>query len=251
MFRRIVLAGSTLVIAASALAFMSVASSWKTASALTNCSASSAGWNAAETQLLGLINDFRAQNGVAPLSQSPTLANMAAWMAEDMAAHGGVANAPTHDDWTGRTFSQRASQCGATGSSAENIGWGFGSAQAMFNGWLNSPGHRAAMISSTYQYIGLGQVGTYWAADFSSSTGSGGGGSTQPTNTPVPTQPNGGGGSTVTNTPGSGSSPTGNGTPTASATPTSSAGAGTPIASYKLPSSYPIKRAMIPQISTE
>lgn len=252
MFRRLVLAASSLTVTAIALALVAGAGFSRPASALTNCSANSGGWNSAENELLGLINEFRQQNGRAPLTASPALANMAAWMAEDMAAHGGVANPPTHDDWSGRTFSQRASQCGATGYSGENVGWGFPSAQSMFNGWYNSSGHRAAMLNASFKYVGLGQVGSFWAADFSSNPGSGGGTEpptstptvrpTQPpANTPPPTQP--GGGATST--------PTDNGAPTASPSSTPSAGGATPIPGYKLPSSFPIRRAMVPLIATE
>lgn len=245
MFRKLLFAGTSLAFLAAMLTF-ATASQWKTADALTNCSANSGGWNAAENELLVLVNNFRQQNGLGPLTQSPTLANMAAWMAEDMAAHNGPANAQ-HGDSLGRDFQTRTANCGATGYTGENLGWGFGSAQAMFNGWLNSPGHKAAMINASFKYIGLGQVGSYWAADFSSSPGSSGGtGGTNPTNTPFPTQPSNG---NPTNTPAN--TPTGNGTPTASATTTTSAGGATPIPSYKLPSSYPIKRAMVPQLAAE
>lgn len=248
MFRKLLFAGTSLAFLAAMLTF-ATASQWKTADALTNCSASSASWNAAETQLFGLMNTFRQQNGVPPLKQSPTLANMAAWMAEDMAAHGGgVSNPPTHDDWSGRDYSSRARDCGSGGYNGENVGWGFGSAQAMFNGWAGSSGHRAAMLNPQFKVVGIGQAGSNWAADFSSvdDSGSGGTGGTNPTNTPFPTQPSNG---NPTNTPAN--TPTGNGTPTASATTTTSAGGATPIPSYKLPSSYPIKRAMVPQLAAE
>lgn len=243
MFRKLVLAGVGTTLAVSILSVGLTATRWTTASALTNCSATSAAWNANETQLLTLINGLRQQNGLPALKQSPALANMAAWMAEDMAAHGGgVSKPPTHDDWSGRDYYTRAQDCGSGGYNGENVGWGFPTAQSMFNGWSASPGHRAAMLNANFKVIGIGQAGSSWAADFSSIDDSGSGGGTNPTNTPVPTtaptQPGSGG-----NTPASGGSPT--------ATSTTSAGAATPIPSYKLPSSFPIKRAMVPLISTE
>ena len=40
-----------------------------------------------EDAFLGLINNYRAQNGLAPLSVDPALNNVARWMANDMAAY--------------------------------------------------------------------------------------------------------------------------------------------------------------------
>lgn len=44
---------------------------------------------------------------------------------------------------------------------AENIFAGSSSAQSIFNGWMNSPGHRDNMLNPTYTEIGVGYQ--YWA----------------------------------------------------------------------------------------
>ncbi len=44
-------------------------------------------------------------------------------------------------------------------SAGENIAWGsgsFGSSRAIFRAWLNSPGHRRAILSKEYVELGIG-----------------------------------------------------------------------------------------------
>jgi uncharacterized protein YkwD len=55
---------------------------------------------------------------------------------------------------------------------AENIAAGNSTAQATFNQWLNSPGHNANMLGSSFTVIGIGratgggQYGVYWTNVF-------------------------------------------------------------------------------------
>lgn len=162
----------------------------RTAEALTNCSADYS-INADEQAFLGLINQYRAQNGLASLSISTGLTRMSTWHATDMATK----NYFSHTDSLGRSFGTRLSQCDASGGSAgENIAAGYQTAQDVFNGWKNSPGHNANMLNGAYRYIGIARVtggsyGVYWVTDLSSTNpvASGGGGST-PTPTPAPAQ---------------------------------------------------------------
>jgi hypothetical protein len=201
---------------------------------LTNCTSTSSAWNSSELQLLNLINGLRSQSGLSALHQSPTLSNMAAWMAEDMAAHGGgVSNPPTHDDWSKRTYYQRSQDCGDGGYNGENVGWGFPSAQAMFNGWSASPGHLAAMLNTNFKAIGIAQVGNTWVADFSSidDSGSTGGGGGNPTAT----------------------RPSATSTGSATTVPTAPLATSTPApSSTAAPKPFlPLRRAFLPLISTE
>jgi len=53
----------------------------------------------------------------------------------------------------------------------ENIAAGYATAQAVFTGWKNSPGHNANMLNGSYRVIGIGLVtggsyGEYWTTDF-------------------------------------------------------------------------------------
>lgn len=54
-----------------------------------------------------------------------------------------------------------------SGTAAENIAMGYGSGEAVFNGWKNSKGHYANMIGG-YTHIGIGKSpGTYfWTQNF-------------------------------------------------------------------------------------
>ncbi len=48
----------------------------------------------------------------------------------------------------------------------ENIAMGYPDAQAVFNGWMNSEGHKANIMNPQYENVGFGQAGKYWTADF-------------------------------------------------------------------------------------
>lgn len=56
-------------------------------------------------------------------------------------------------------------------AAGENIAYGQPTAQAVMDAWMNSPGHRANILNSSYTQIGVGAVadnnGTiYWTQDF-------------------------------------------------------------------------------------
>jgi len=56
----------------------------------------------------------------------------------------------------------------------ENLAWGSGALstpQAIVNGWMNSPGHRANILKPAFTHIGIGlagggRMGTYWTQLF-------------------------------------------------------------------------------------
>lgn len=138
------------------------ASQSRPAMALTNCDTSTAELDAQELQVVELFNQARAQSGLAPYKVSPNLNRAAAWKSADPSASGSTFS---HTDSLGRMPSQRAQDCGYGGGAGENIAWGFGSAQSVVNAWLNSPGHRAAILGN-YQVVGIGRIGTAWTANF-------------------------------------------------------------------------------------
>jgi uncharacterized protein YkwD len=51
---------------------------------------------------------------------------------------------------------------------AENIAYGYSSAQSVFDGCKNSPGHNANMLNPSFKVIGIGYAGDahYWTTDF-------------------------------------------------------------------------------------
>ncbi|MEO8539283.1 MAG: CAP domain-containing protein [bacterium] len=240
MFRKLVLAGTATALVAASLGLIANASQWKSASALTNCSTNTQALDSQEQQLLTLINNFRVANGVGAVKASPTLSRAAAWMSEDLTSHGTF----DHTDSLGRSPFTRVKDCGYPSTGAGEILARTSSAQSAFTLWQNSTdGHRENMLNSRWTVAGVGHTGSIWGVDFGAIDDSGqpwDSGGTSATNTPVPTQP---GNPTASNTP-PGSS---------SATPTSSPGPGgaTPIPGYKLPSSFPIKRAMLPLVTQE
>jgi hypothetical protein len=119
---------------------------------------------------LTLINNYRAQNGVAPLQVSPTLQQAAQWMSADLAAK----NYFSHTDSLGRDPFQRMAVFGYRYSPAgENIAAGNSGAQATFNQWQASAGHNQNMLNPGYKAIGIGRAYNanssyrwYWTTDF-------------------------------------------------------------------------------------
>jgi len=112
-------------LAAILLAILAVAAQpLRTASALTNCTVADAdvALDAEEARFLQLINNYRAQYGLGPLTVSANLNRAAAWMALDM----GQKNYFSHTDSLGRSPSARAQDCGYPGGAGENLAAGTG-----------------------------------------------------------------------------------------------------------------------------
>lgn len=166
-----------------------------TASALTNCTVSDNTFDSQESAFLTLINNYRAQNGLAALTLSTNLNRSSSWLAVDMAQK----NYFSHTDSLGRDPSARAEQCGYPSGAGENIAAGtvWDTAQEAFDAWRNSAGHNANMLNASYRQIGIARYfqsgstyGWYWVTDFglvndgTSGSGSGSGGTT--TTTPPP-----------------------------------------------------------------
>jgi len=125
-----------------------------------------------EQQFLGLINDYRQDNGLGALALSPTLNRAAAWKSQHMADN----NYFAHDDLPiARTWDDRIADCGYDFNTwiGENIAAGNSSAAATFEQWRNSTGHNQNMLNSNYNAIGIGRAfgasaayGWYWTTDF-------------------------------------------------------------------------------------
>lgn len=164
------------------------------AQALTNCTGGSMALDGEETAFLGLINNYRAQNGLGPLTISTNLNRSSAWLSQDMGAKAYF----SHTDSLGRSPSQRATDCGYPGGAGENIaaGTNWDSAAEAFDAWRNSAGHNANMLNGSYKVIGIAReqvagspYNWYWTTDFGlvvDGSGGGGGGTT-PTATPTRT----------------------------------------------------------------
>ncbi len=127
--------------------------------------------DAEEKAFCAKINQYRAQNGRAPLRASISLTNASKWMSNDMATK----NYFSHTDSLGRTFSTRLGAFGYTYSTykAENIAAGNATAASTFEQWRRSAGHNTNMLNANYKVIGIGRAYAatstykwYWTTDF-------------------------------------------------------------------------------------
>ncbi|MEM6837038.1 MAG: CAP domain-containing protein [Cyanobacteria bacterium P01_C01_bin.120] len=115
--------------------------------------------NAFVFELINLTNAYREQNGLPRLSLDLDLAEAAQSHSQNMASSDFFA----HRDPAGQSPRDRATDAGyERGAVGENIAAGQPTPQAVFNAWLNSPGHRANILSSTWNEIG---VGYYYSAN--------------------------------------------------------------------------------------
>jgi len=121
-------------------------------------------------QVIALINNERANAGVAPLSAQGQLGSAARGHSQDMACNGFF----SHTGSDGSSPSQRISRQGYHWSAiAENIAAGYGDPASVVVGWMGSQGHKENLLNPDYTEVGIGYVyvagspyGAYWTADF-------------------------------------------------------------------------------------
>src|SRR5438552_10552971 len=125
-----------------------------------------------QSDLIGLVNAYRANNGLQAVSASGALTAAATWMAGDMAAKNYIG----HVSSDGRSPVQRMFAFGYPAPSmytGEDLGAGYPSAGGVLAGWQASPAHNAVLLDPNYNAVGIGLVYNasatykwYWAADF-------------------------------------------------------------------------------------
>ena len=118
-------------------------------------------------EVLRLVNEQRAQNGLAALTLSDKLCELATMKAEDMAEN----NYFDHTSPTYGTPFEMMKQFGVSYRSAgENIAAGLRTPEEVMDAWMNSPGHRANILSADYTELGvgvaIGERGVYWVQLF-------------------------------------------------------------------------------------
>lgn len=119
--------------------------------------------NSDACETFGLINAQRIANRLEPFKILPTCVKMAQEHADDMIARGYF----SHDSPT-ETFAQRVKRYGLDqGWVGENIAQA-GSAQAAVSAWMNSPGHKANILNTSFRSSGLGFNNGDWVQCFSS-----------------------------------------------------------------------------------
>lgn len=118
-----------------------------------------------ESEVIRLVNEQRAQNGLKPLTASWELSRVARYKSQDMADNRYFSHtSPTY----GTPFQMIKAFGISFRSAGENIAYGQRTPQAVVNAWMNSSGHRANILSSSYTQIGVGYVanGNYWTQMF-------------------------------------------------------------------------------------
>lgn len=118
-----------------------------------------------EAEVVRLVNQRRAEHGLKPLTQDWQLSRVARYKSQDMKDLGYFSHtSPTY----GSPFQMMKSFGISYRTAGENIAKGYASPEAVVNAWMNSPGHRANILNSTYTHIGVGFVssGNYWTQMF-------------------------------------------------------------------------------------
>jgi uncharacterized protein YkwD len=110
--------------------------------------------SAQEQQALTLLNNDRAKNGLKALNANSKLTSVAESHAKDMISRGYFA----HNTPEGKTPFQRMKEAGITYSTAgENLAIN-SSVAAAETAFMNSSGHRANILNSSYTDVGIGVV---------------------------------------------------------------------------------------------
>ena len=101
-------------------------------------------------ELLDMVNEMRAEGGVAPLAWCPSDSSeeYSLVRARELVTSFSHDRPVTNDPLT---------------TVSEVIARGYGNAESAFNGWKNSPGHYEALMSDTTLYMRATRHGNYWA----------------------------------------------------------------------------------------
>lgn len=118
-----------------------------------------------ESEVVRLVNERRAEHGLKPLTQDWQLSRVARYKSEDMRKLGYFSHtSPTY----GSPFDMMRNFGITYKTAGENIAKGYKTPEAVFEGWMNSQGHRANILNSSFTHIGVGYVasGNYWTQMF-------------------------------------------------------------------------------------
>ncbi|MBQ7794054.1 MAG: SafA/ExsA family spore coat assembly protein [Clostridia bacterium] len=118
-----------------------------------------------ESEVVRLVNEIRAENGLSALTHDWELSRVARYKSQDMKDNGYFSHtSPVY----GSPFEMIRNFGISFKGAAENIARGQQTPQAVVNAWMNSSGHRANILNSSYNKIGVGYVadGKYWTQMF-------------------------------------------------------------------------------------
>ena len=122
-------------------------------------------------EAVGLINEFRASNGLGPVMVDGSLVEAARYQAVAMAS----ANVLSHE--IGGDFTSRMNSAGfVEANAAENVGAGHATVEDAINAWISSPHHHENMLMKDATRMGMvvadapnSRYHNYWALDLASS----------------------------------------------------------------------------------
>lgn len=112
-------------------------------------------------EMLALVNQARSEHGASSLSLDSKLCDAANKRAQEIATKFSHTRPDGRDCFT--VLDEFGVSCYGCG---ENIAMGSSSASSIFNMWMNSSGHRANILNSSFRYIGIGKYGNYWVQLF-------------------------------------------------------------------------------------
>ncbi|MFI7596920.1 CAP domain-containing protein [Actinoplanes sp. NPDC049681] len=97
-------------------------------------------------------NEVRVDAGCDPLAVEDELVVASVRQSHYMAATGDFG----HIGWRGSTFETRSRAAGYDDVAAENIAWGFSSADEVIDAWMASPAHRENILNCDARSFGAG-----------------------------------------------------------------------------------------------
>ena len=118
-----------------------------------------------EQEVIRLVNIERAKYGLPALTEDWELSRVARYKSQDMKDKKYFSHtSPTY----GSPFDMMRSFGLSYRTAGENIAMGQRTPQQVVNAWMNSSGHRANILNSSYKKIGVGYVasGNYWTQMF-------------------------------------------------------------------------------------
>ena len=117
-----------------------------------------------EDEVVRLVNIERRKQGLNELKHNWELSRVARYKSEDMRNRGYFSHtSPTY----GSPFQMIRSFGISYRTAGENIAKGQASPEAVVRAWMNSSGHRANMLNSSFTEIGVGySSGNYWTQMF-------------------------------------------------------------------------------------
>lgn len=118
-----------------------------------------------ERRVAEIVNEIRVENGLSPLTLSSELSAVARAKSQDMKDNKYFSHtSPVY----GSPFDMLKSFGISYRTAGENIAMGQPTPEVVVDGWMNSEGHRANILNSSYTQIGVGYVaeGNYWTQMF-------------------------------------------------------------------------------------